>query len=94
MSTNSNNGPLMNVDGTPMVANSGVDIKGNPYGVTESSIDTNCASIDTSFDSMSCGIDNSLNSTFDNSSSSSFDSSFGSSCDSSFDSFSSGFDDF
>ncbi len=86
MSTNSNNGPQVNVDGTPMVADSGVDIKGNPYGVTESSIDTSCASIDTNFDSMSCSITNS----FDNSCSSSF----GSSCDSSFDSFSSGFDDF
>lgn len=90
MGTNSNNGPQVNVDGTPMVADSGVDIKGNPYGVTDSSMDTNCTSIDTSFDSMSCGIDNS----FDSSCGSSFDDSFDSSCDSSYDSFSSGFDDF
>ncbi|GIU32554.1 hypothetical protein [Shewanella sp. MBTL60-007] len=83
MSTNSNNGPQVNVDGTPMVADSGVDIKGNPYGVTESSIDTSCTTIDNSF-----------NSPFDSSCGSSFDNSFGSSCDSSFDSFSSGFDDF
>jgi hypothetical protein len=30
-------GPVVNIDGTPMVGDSGVDIHGNPYGVTDHS---------------------------------------------------------
>ncbi|WP_108946919.1 hypothetical protein [Shewanella halifaxensis] len=66
MSTNSNNGPQVNVDGTPMVANSGVDIKGNPYGVTEPSIDTSYTTIDNSYDdSCSSSFDSSYDSSYD-----------------------------
>lgn len=28
-------GPTLNVDGTPMVGDTGVDVRGKPYGVTE-----------------------------------------------------------
>ncbi|MCK8043770.1 hypothetical protein MSG37_02645 [Shewanella sp. 1CM18E] len=65
MSTNFNNGPQVNVDGTPMVADSGVDIKGNPYGVTDSSMDTGTPSPDSTSDSS-----------FDDSSDCSYDSSY------------------
>ncbi|MCK8045336.1 hypothetical protein MSG37_10580 [Shewanella sp. 1CM18E] len=66
MSTNSNNGPQVNVDGTPMVADSGVDIKGNPYGVTEPSIDTSCTAIDNSYDdTCSSSFDSYCDSNFD-----------------------------
>ena len=59
--------PSVNVDGSPMCG--GVDINGNPFGVTESSTDDLC-SIDDSFSSFDCS--NSFDDTFD-SSYSSFD---------------------
>ncbi len=31
-------GPVVNIDGTPMLADSGVDIRGNPFGVTSSDL--------------------------------------------------------
>lgn len=43
--------PSVNVDGTPMCG--GVDINGNPYGVTESSTDDIC-SISDSLSSFDC----------------------------------------
>ncbi|PKH53646.1 hypothetical protein CXF83_15805 [Shewanella sp. Choline-02u-19] len=81
MSENLNYDPQANVDGTPMVMVPGadVDLHGNPYGVTESPVDSSCTAIENSFNSsIDCGVDTS------------FDNSF----DSGFDSFSSGFDDF
>jgi hypothetical protein len=72
--------PQVNVDGcTPMVPGANVDLHGNPYGVTESPVDSSCTAIENSFnDSIDCSFDTSCDNSFD----------------SGFDSFSSGFDDF
>lgn len=34
--------PSVNVDGTPMMANSGIDVHGNPFGVTDSFSSSSC----------------------------------------------------
>ncbi|MCL1067218.1 hypothetical protein L2735_10405 [Shewanella olleyana] len=70
--TSKNNAPITNIDGTPMISDSGVDIKGNPFGITESSssISTCDTDISSSFDSFdSC-------SSFDSDFDSGFDSDF------------------
>lgn len=33
-------GPMVNIDGTPMIGDSNIDIHGHPYGVTDSSYDS------------------------------------------------------
>ncbi|MCH1930064.1 hypothetical protein [Shewanella acanthi] len=62
-------GPIVNVDGTPMMGDSGIDVHGNPYGVTnhDSSL-FSCSANDDSWSSF----DNSFSSSFDDSFSSSF----------------------
>ena len=74
--------PAVNCDGTPMIADSGIDIEGKPFGVCDDH------TFDTSIDgTLNHGFDDSLSSVDDTSSS--FDDSF-----SSFDDSSSSFDDF
>uniref|UniRef100_UPI003B58DF75 hypothetical protein n=1 Tax=Shewanella gaetbuli TaxID=220752 RepID=UPI003B58DF75 len=60
MSKNNSPYPSINTNGTPMLSNSGIDIKGNPYGITDSlEVDTcsglvmDCNSLDMG-DSISC----------------------------------------
>ena len=83
--------PMVNIDGTPMMGD--VDIKGNPYGVTESDVTT-----DHEFSSDSLSSDDSFLSTMtDTESSLTMNDNFMSECnsDSMFDNdtFSSGWDD-
>ncbi|MEZ9370465.1 hypothetical protein AB4140_16815 [Shewanella sp. 10N.286.51.B2] len=61
--------PITNIDGTPMISGSQVDINGNPYGVTETTTSL-------SFDDSSSSCDSSFESSFDSSCDSSFDNHF------------------
>ncbi len=51
MTDNNHNGPIVNIDGTPMIGNTGVDVHGNPFGITES--DTSACNSSTSDDAWS-----------------------------------------
>jgi hypothetical protein len=62
----------VNVDGTPMVPGSSVDVKGNVFGMTE---DTSSSMFEDSSSSFS-GMDSSCDSSFDSDFGCDFDSSF------------------
>jgi|TARA_R110000851_G_scaffold67191_4_gene151645 hypothetical protein len=64
--------PSVNVDGTPMVPGSSVDVKGNVFGITE---DTSSSMFEDSSSSFS-GMDSSCDSSFDSDFGCDFDSSF------------------